>query len=70
MTISRARQILEITSASTREQVRSAYRRRVTQCHPDRLQGATEATRRHATQEMAAINEAYRLLCSAMLQTA
>jgi hypothetical protein len=70
MSVCRALQILETTSTSTREEVRSAYRRRVTECHPDRLPHATEAVRLRATQELAAVNEAYHVLCSAMLQAA
>ncbi len=70
MTPQRARLLLEITSPSSREQVRSAYRRMVGQWHPDRLQFTTEAVRNHATQHMAALNDAYRLLCSAELEQA
>jgi hypothetical protein len=63
MTLARARQLLGTSAASTREQIRSAYRRMVSQWHPDRLQHASEAVHERATQQMAAINEAYRLLC-------
>jgi DnaJ-domain-containing protein 1 len=70
MTPGRAHQLLGVTSTSTREQVRSAYRRRVGECHPDRLQHATEAFRLHATQQLATVNEAYRLLCSTLQQQA
>jgi DnaJ-domain-containing protein 1 len=70
MTTERACLLLEVSSASTREQVRSAYRRMVGQWHPDRLQFTTEAIRNHATQHMAALNEAYRLLCATLLEDA
>ena len=70
MTPQRARLLLEVASTSTREQVRSAYRRMVGQWHPDRLQFTSDAIRHHATQHMAALNEAYRLLCSAELEQA
>jgi DnaJ-domain-containing protein 1 len=63
MTVAHAHRLLGVTAASTREQIRSAYRRMVSEWHPDRLQYASEAVRERATQQMAAINEAYRLLC-------
>ena len=62
--------ILGVTLASTREQIRSAYRRRVSQCHPDHLQRATEEVRKLATQQMAELNDAYRLLCAVLPQQA
>jgi curved DNA-binding protein CbpA len=42
----------------------------VGQWHPDRLQFTTEAVRKHATQHMASLNEAYRLLCASLLERA
>ena len=70
MTVDRAHQLLGTAATSTREQIRSAYRRKVTEWHPDRLQYSGEAVREGATQQMAAINEAYRLLRTALLQDA
>ncbi len=70
MTAQRARLLLEVIPSSTREQVRSAYRRMVGQWHPDRLQLTTEAIRNYATQHMARLNEAYRLLCATEIQEA
>jgi DnaJ-domain-containing protein 1 len=70
LTESRARQILNVTEGSSREEIRSAYRRMVGQWHPDRLQHATDRERHHATQQMATLNEAYRMLCTALLQKA
>lgn len=70
MTPQRARLLLEVIPSSTREQVRSAYRRMVGQWHPDRLQFTSDAIRNHATQHMAALNEAYRLLCTPELEQA
>ena len=70
MTLPHAHQLLGVTAASTREQIRSAYRRMVSQWHPDRLQHATEAVRERATQQMADLNEAYRLLCTSPLEDA
>jgi hypothetical protein len=66
----RARELLGVTASSSREQIRSAYRRMVGQWHPDRLQRPSEAACRQATQQMAALNEAYRLLCAALLENA
>jgi DnaJ-domain-containing protein 1 len=56
--------LLGVTAASTREQLRAAYRRMVVAWHPDRVERGDETRRRQATERMAAINEAYRLLCS------
>lgn len=70
MTPQRARLLLEVASTSTREQIRSAYRRMVGQWHPDRLQFTSDAIRTHATRHMAELNEAYRLLCSTELEQA
>jgi hypothetical protein len=70
MTVADAHQLLGTATASTRGQIRSAYRRQVSEWHPDRLQYASEAVRECATQQMAVINEAYRLLRTALLQDA
>jgi hypothetical protein len=70
MTIGHAHQFLGTTTTSTREQIRSAYRRKVSEWHPDRLHCASETVRKCATQQMAAINEAYRLLRTAPLHDA
>jgi curved DNA-binding protein CbpA len=40
----------------------------VSQWHPDRFQRKAEEVRQFATKQMAAINEAYHLLCSNTLQ--
>jgi len=64
MTQDRACRLLGVTAASTRMQVKSAYRRLVTRWHPDLLECQTENLRQIATVKMAAINEAYHLLYS------
>jgi hypothetical protein len=64
MTRQSAYQLLGVTSSSTRAQIKAAYRHMVSQWHPDRLQRKTEEVRQFATEQMAAINEAYHLLCS------
>jgi DnaJ-domain-containing protein 1 len=67
MSVERAHQLLGTTTTSTREQIRSAYRRMVRELHPDRLRYAPEPALQRATQQVAAVNEAYRLLCTALL---
>ncbi len=62
LTPSLARQLLGVAADSAPEQIRSAYRRMVGQWHPDRLQFMTEEVRQIATDRMAEINAAYRLL--------
>jgi hypothetical protein len=63
MDVAHARQLFGVTAESTREQIRSGYRRMVRRWHPDHLQGASKEVREQATQMMATINEAFRLLC-------
>jgi hypothetical protein len=70
MTLAWAHQLLGVTASSSREQIRSAYRRMVSDCHPDRMQHAPEPVRRRATQQLADLNEAYRLLCEALMEQA
>jgi DnaJ-domain-containing protein 1 len=67
MTPQRACLLLGVTAASTREEIRAAYRRMASQCHPDRLR---EELRRQATDQMAEINQAYSLLCSSLREQA
>jgi DnaJ domain len=67
MSVGQASELLGVSHLATREGIRSAYRRKVGQCHPDRCQGASNAVRRRATQQLAALNEAYRLLCESLL---
>jgi DnaJ-domain-containing protein 1 len=63
----RAFELLEVNPASTRRQIKAAYRRMVNQIHPDRLEHRTEGVRRLANDQMAEINEAYHLLCNGLL---
>jgi len=56
--------LLGVNSTSTRKQIKAAYRKMVSEWHPDRLKIATEKSRRLANERMAAINEAYHLLIS------
>lgn len=64
MTLQGARRLLGVASTSTREQIRAAYRKMASRYHPDRLGSRSEKERQLGTDRMAAINEAYRLLCS------
>lgn len=64
MTLKSACRLLGVTATSTRKEIRTAYRKMASQWHPDRLQFRTERVRRFATEQMAAINEAYHLLRS------
>jgi DnaJ-domain-containing protein 1 len=70
MTMPLACKLLGVSTASTREEVRSAYRRMVTQWHPDRLAKSSEETRRLANEQMVAINQAYRMLREGLMQKA
>lgn len=62
MTYQRACELLSVSDDSTGTQIRAAYRRLVSEWHPDRLQQSGERVRAFATKQMAAINEAYHLL--------
>ena len=64
MSLSYACDLLGVGVDSTRQEIRAAYRRKVSKWHPDRLDRGSEQMRQRATAHMAAINEAYRLLCS------
>jgi DnaJ-domain-containing protein 1 len=56
--------LLGVAENSTPRQIKAAYRRVANQIHPDRLELRTEGVRRFANDQMAEINEAYRMLCS------
>jgi len=58
--------LLGVLATSTRAQIKAAYRHKVSQFHPDRLGCMSEEERLAATERMAAINEAYRLLRTRM----
>lgn len=57
-------QILGVTVVSSRRQIKAAYHRKVSQWHPDRLERGSEEMRLFATEQTAAINQAYNLLTS------
>jgi DnaJ-domain-containing protein 1 len=68
MTLQRACRLLGVTATSTREQIKTAYRQMASEWHPDRLECRTKQDLRVATEQMAAINEAYHLLRSCLRQ--
>jgi hypothetical protein len=70
MDLGRACELLGVTADSNPTEIRSAFRRMVVECHPDRHQGASDAVRRQATQRMTELNAAYRLLREALLEKA
>jgi hypothetical protein len=70
MTQQLACRLLGVTASSTREQIKAAYHRMASQWHPDRLERRTEEMRRFATDQMAAINEAYSLIRNGLAREA
>jgi DnaJ-class molecular chaperone len=66
MTKELACRLLGVIAPSTRKQIKAAYRRMVSQWHPDRLELASEEVRQMANERMATINEAYHLLLSGL----
>lgn len=68
MTEERACSLLGVDASYTSAQLKAAYRRKVSQWHPDRLQRLAEKQRQLATRQMAAINEAHHLLRECLLR--
>ena len=62
MTCQGAGDLLGVSSQSSEAHVKAAYRRMVSAWHPDRLERSDEKVRAFATNQMAAINEAYHFL--------
>lgn len=67
LTFEAACRLLGVALDSTRGQIRAAYRKMATRCHPDRMARRGSHEQKIAGDRMAAINEAYRLLCAARL---
>jgi hypothetical protein len=67
LSLDRARRLLGVAANSTRDQIRAAYRQLAGRYHPDRHATQGDQQRRFATERMASINEAYRLLCAGRL---
>ncbi|HUB28813.1 MAG TPA: J domain-containing protein [Terracidiphilus sp.] len=62
MTVESACRVLGVAASSTREQIKLAYRQLARLYHPDRIASGSSLQRGDATERMAQINEAYRLL--------
>jgi DnaJ-domain-containing protein 1 len=62
-TLEAACRLLGVTPVSTREQIKLAYRKMASRYHPDRAECTSLREQERATERMASINEAYRLLC-------
>lgn len=65
LTLQAARGLLGVTAASTRDDIKAAYRQMASLYHPDHVARRSDRERQLATDRMASINEAYRLLCEA-----
>lgn len=55
--------LLGVTLTSSPEQIKAAYRKMASRYHPDRMESANLGEQQRATERMASINEAHRLLC-------
>ena len=56
-------QILEISSAATEKEIKSAYRKMAKKYHPDRLIGLGEDVKKAAKQKFLLVQEAYDTIC-------
>jgi DnaJ like chaperone protein len=54
--------LLGAEQGCTEDELKSAYRQKVSQWHPDRLEGMAPELRQLATEQMTRINEAYEKL--------
>jgi DnaJ-domain-containing protein 1 len=68
LTFQTACSLLGVTATSTRDQIRAAYRKMASRYHPDRLEHAEPRDTKLASDRMASINEAYRLLCDVAVE--
>lgn len=67
LTLESACRALGVSAMSTREQIRAAYREMASRYHPDRLSPGGARQQKLASDRMASINEAYRLLCAGLV---
>jgi DnaJ-domain-containing protein 1 len=70
MSVPLACRLLGVAADSSWLQIKTAYRRKAGQWHPDRMQHSSEETRRRANDQMIAINQAYGLLREQRMQQA
>ena len=70
MSMPLACRLLGVAADSTWAQIKTAYRRKAGQWHPDRMQHRSEEARRRANDQMIAINQAYGLLREQRMQQA
>lgn len=64
LTLKSACGVLGVTATSTQEEIRTAYRKSASRYHPDRVAWAAARVQKLASDRMASINEAYRMLCA------
>lgn len=65
-TLESASRVLGVGPTSTREQIRAAYRKMACQYHPDRVARGGTSEQKLASDRMASLKEAYRLLSSGL----
>lgn len=68
LTFESACRVLGVEAMSTREQIRATYRKLAIRYHPDRLVRGEASAQKLASDRMAYLNEAYRLLCAALTE--
>lgn len=68
LTLESACKVLGVAVTSTREQIRARYRQMASRYHPDRLVRGGDREQKLASDRMASINEAYRLLCAGLAE--
>jgi DnaJ-domain-containing protein 1 len=55
-------ELLGVKPTASSAEIKSAYRKRIKQCHPDKFEGRGDDFRRLAEERAKALNEAYRIL--------
>jgi curved DNA-binding protein CbpA len=70
MSMALACRLLGVQADSSWAQIKTSYRRKAGQWHPDLMQHRSEDARRRANDQMIAINQAYGLLREQKMQQA